>query len=119
MEHFFQSLVNTSGMTLHIRQVENHFPAINFIPRGQRSRNNHLFYYLIIKLHFSSHIFFIQLAGNNSHHIIEATFKAFARALRQATESDPRRHGTVPRYESYMFQRDIIDSYCLISFSFI
>ncbi|KAK9137348.1 hypothetical protein Sjap_007942 [Stephania japonica] len=57
VEHFFQSLVNTSGMTLHIRQ----------------------------------------LAGKNSHHIIEATFKAFARALRQATESDPRRLGTVPR----------------------
>ncbi|KAG2727561.1 hypothetical protein I3843_01G157000 [Carya illinoinensis] len=56
VEHFFQSLVNTSGMTLHIRQ----------------------------------------LAGRNSHHIIEATFKAFARALRQATEYDLRRHGTVP-----------------------
>ncbi|CAA2934317.1 imidazoleglycerol-phosphate dehydratase isoform X1 [Olea europaea var. sylvestris] len=56
VEHFFQSLVNTSGMTLHIRQ----------------------------------------LAGRNSHHIIEATFKAFARALRQATEYDPRRHGSVP-----------------------
>ncbi|CAJ2674296.1 unnamed protein product [Trifolium pratense] len=56
VEHFFQSLVNTSGMTLHIRQ----------------------------------------LAGRNSHHIIEATFKAFARALRQATEYDPRRRGTVP-----------------------
>ncbi|KAL5997901.1 imidazoleglycerol-phosphate dehydratase [Asimina triloba] len=37
-----------------------------------------------------------QLAGKNSHHIIEATFKAFARALRQATECDPRRLGTVP-----------------------
>ncbi|XP_052207199.1 imidazoleglycerol-phosphate dehydratase 1, chloroplastic isoform X6 [Diospyros lotus] len=58
VEHFFQSLVNTSGMTLHIRQK--------------------------------------QLAGKNSHHIIEATFKAFARALRQATEYDPRRLGTVP-----------------------
>ncbi|RLM66026.1 imidazoleglycerol-phosphate dehydratase [Panicum miliaceum] len=57
VEHFFQSLVNTSGMTLHIRQ----------------------------------------LAGKNSHHIIEACFKAFARALRQATEYDLRRHGTVPR----------------------
>ncbi|GLT78515.1 hypothetical protein SLA2020_500470 [Shorea laevis] len=56
VEHFFQSLVNTSGMTLHIRQ----------------------------------------LAGKNSHHIIEATFKAFARALRQATEYDLRRHGTIP-----------------------
>ncbi|WOL12253.1 hypothetical protein Cni_G21019 [Canna indica] len=56
VEHFFQSLVNTSGMTLHIRQ----------------------------------------LAGNNSHHIIEATFKAFARALRQATEYDARRGESVP-----------------------
>ncbi|KAJ0817061.1 putative imidazoleglycerol-phosphate dehydratase [Helianthus annuus] len=56
VEHFFQSMVNTSGMTLHIRQ----------------------------------------LAGKNSHHIIEATFKAFARALRQAIEYDPRRRGTVP-----------------------
>ncbi|KAK9992619.1 hypothetical protein SO802_027604 [Lithocarpus litseifolius] len=56
VEHFFQSLVNNSGMTLHIRQ----------------------------------------LAGRNSHHIIEATFKAFARALRQATEYDPRRGGTIP-----------------------
>lgn len=56
VEHFFQSMVNTSGMTLHIRQ----------------------------------------LAGKNSHHIIEATFKAFARALRQATEYDLRRRGSIP-----------------------
>ncbi|KAJ6430061.1 hypothetical protein OIU84_021462 [Salix udensis] len=38
-----------------------------------------------------------QLAGRNSHHIIEATFKAFARALRQATEYDPRHLWTMPR----------------------
>jgi imidazoleglycerol-phosphate dehydratase len=31
--------------------------------------------------------------GRNAHHIIEAIFKAFARALRQATEKDPRREG--------------------------
>lgn len=36
------------------------------------------------------------LDGINSHHIIEATFKAFARALRMATEVDPRRAGTIP-----------------------
>lgn len=40
---------------------------------------------------------FKQRAGRNSHHVIEATFKAFARALRQATEYDPRRRGSVPR----------------------
>lgn len=37
-----------------------------------------------------------QLDGINSHHIIEATFKAFARALRMAVEIDPRRAGLVP-----------------------
>lgn len=37
-----------------------------------------------------------QLDGVNSHHIIEATFKAFARALRMAVEIDPRRTQTIP-----------------------
>ncbi|MEA5617615.1 imidazoleglycerol-phosphate dehydratase HisB [Cronbergia sp. UHCC 0137] len=37
-----------------------------------------------------------QLDGINSHHIIEATFKAFARAMRMAVEIDPRRVGTIP-----------------------
>lgn len=37
-----------------------------------------------------------QLDGINSHHIIEATFKAFARALRMAVEIDPRRAQTIP-----------------------
>lgn len=37
-----------------------------------------------------------QLDGINSHHIIEATFKAFARSLRMAIELDPRRVGIIP-----------------------
>jgi len=37
-----------------------------------------------------------QMDGLNSHHIIEATFKAFARAMRMATEIDPRRAGNIP-----------------------
>jgi imidazoleglycerol-phosphate dehydratase len=37
-----------------------------------------------------------QLDGVNSHHIVEAGFKAFARALRLATEIDPRRSGAIP-----------------------
>lgn len=37
-----------------------------------------------------------QLDGINSHHIIEATFKAFARAIRMATEVDSRREGKIP-----------------------
>lgn len=37
-----------------------------------------------------------QLDGINSHHIIEATFKAFARSLRMALEVDPRRASKIP-----------------------
>lgn len=37
-----------------------------------------------------------QLAGINSHHIIEASFKAFARALRMAIAPDERRLEEIP-----------------------
>ncbi|MEM8760044.1 MAG: imidazoleglycerol-phosphate dehydratase, partial [Pseudomonadota bacterium] len=37
-----------------------------------------------------------KLAGENSHHIAEAAFKAVARALREAVEADPRRAGALP-----------------------
>jgi imidazoleglycerol-phosphate dehydratase len=36
------------------------------------------------------------LESGNSHHIIEASFKAFARALRMAIEIDPRRASVIP-----------------------
>jgi imidazoleglycerol-phosphate dehydratase len=65
VEHFFQSVANTSGMTLHIRQ----------------------------------------LAGKNSHHIVEATFKAFARALRKACEVDPRRAGQIASSKGVLTQQ--------------
>ena len=37
-----------------------------------------------------------QLAGDNVHHVIEAAFKACARALRAAVASDPRAAGALP-----------------------
>jgi imidazoleglycerol-phosphate dehydratase len=33
--------------------------------------------------------------GRNAHHIIEATFKAFARAMDDATKVDPRVRGVL------------------------
>jgi imidazoleglycerol-phosphate dehydratase len=36
------------------------------------------------------------IRGDNAHHIVEATFKAAARALDAATRLDPRRGGEVP-----------------------
>ena len=64
VEHFFQSLANTSGMTLHLRQ----------------------------------------LSGRNSHHIVEAAFKSFARALRHACETDPRRAGMIASSKGVLTQ---------------
>ena len=37
-----------------------------------------------------------QLAGRNSHHIIEGTFKSLARSLGQAVALDPRSAGEIP-----------------------
>ena len=41
-------------------------------------------------------IHFVQMAGTNSHHIIEAVFKGLGRALRQAVAIDPSRAGETP-----------------------
>lgn len=38
----------------------------------------------------------VQEAGKNMHHIVEISFKAFAKALRAASEIDPRASGSVP-----------------------
>jgi imidazoleglycerol-phosphate dehydratase len=37
-----------------------------------------------------------KLHGINSHHIVEATFKSVARALREALETDPRKSSAIP-----------------------
>lgn len=55
-EHWFQSVAQAAGITLHIEL----------------------------------------LYGQNNHHIIEAIYKGFARAMRQATELDPRKGDAVP-----------------------
>ena len=64
VKEFFVAVVNNSGLTLHIRQVD----------------------------------------GVNSHHIVEACFKAFSRALRMATEIDHRRSGSVPSSKGVLEQ---------------
>ncbi|MBE6561285.1 MAG: imidazoleglycerol-phosphate dehydratase HisB [Ruminococcaceae bacterium] len=38
----------------------------------------------------------MQLAGKNSHHILEGAFKAFGRAMRQAVRIDPELAGEIP-----------------------
>lgn len=45
-----------------------------------------------------------QLSGSNSHHIVEACFKAFSRALKMAIEPDPRREGIIPSSKGVLEQ---------------
>ncbi len=56
IEHWFQSVAQTAGITLHIEL----------------------------------------LYGTNNHHICEAIYKGFARAMRVAVERDPRKGGAIP-----------------------
>ena len=56
IEHWFQSVSQSAGLTLHIEL----------------------------------------LYGTNNHHICEAIYKGFARAMRAAVEVDPRKGGTIP-----------------------
>jgi imidazoleglycerol-phosphate dehydratase len=49
---------------------------------------------LVMNAGLTCHI--TQKAGTNAHHIAEACFKSFARALRMAVEPDPRQGGAIP-----------------------
>ena len=64
VKEFFIALVNNSGLTMHIRQLN----------------------------------------GTNSHHIVEACFKAFARSLRMAIEFDSRRIDQIPSSKGLLEQ---------------
>ena len=46
-----------------------------------------------------------QIQGSNAHHIVEASFKAFSRALRMATEIDLRRSDSIPSSKG-MLEKD-------------
>ena len=56
IEHWFHSVAQTCGLTLHVEL----------------------------------------LYGTNNHHICEAIYKGFARAMRSAVEIDPRKGGAIP-----------------------
>jgi imidazoleglycerol-phosphate dehydratase len=55
------------------------------------SLTRHVFETLAFHAHLGLHV--RVLAGRDPHHIVEAQFKAFARALRDAVTFDPRETG--------------------------
>jgi imidazoleglycerol-phosphate dehydratase len=56
---------------------------------------DHFFRSLAVELRANLHFRFLS-AGHNEHHRVEAMFKAFARALRQAVSIDQKMSGSIP-----------------------
>ena len=53
-------------------------------------------FFLALTRNAAMSLHFVQMAGSNSHHIIEGAFKAFGRALREAVRIDPELAGDLP-----------------------
>ena len=53
-------------------------------------------FFLAFVRHAGVCLHFQQLAGKNSHHIIEGAFKAFAHAMHEAVKLDPEKAGKIP-----------------------
>ncbi|MBE6690860.1 MAG: imidazoleglycerol-phosphate dehydratase HisB [Ruminococcaceae bacterium] len=53
-------------------------------------------FFLAFVRNASATVHFVQLAGHNTHHIIEGAFKAFGRALRAAVKVDPEFANEIP-----------------------
>ncbi len=91
-ETLVQAVVDVSGRPycVHTGEPEGQ----QFVTIGDRylgSLTRHVFETLAFHAHLGLHV--RVLAGRDPHHIVEAQFKAFARALRDAVALDPRETG--------------------------
>jgi imidazoleglycerol-phosphate dehydratase len=75
--------------------------ATNYAPMRERVNDFptemmwHFFQQVAINAQINLHLQLLN-PGNNEHHRLEAIFKGFARALRQACEADPRAADVIP-----------------------
>jgi len=91
-ETLVQAVVDVSGRPycVHTGEPEGQeFVTIGGAYLGSLTR--HVFETLAFHAHLGLHV--RVLAGRDPHHIVEAQFKAFARALRDAVAFDPRETG--------------------------
>lgn len=83
--------VDLSGRPYAVVQAEWHTPYVSNIPTTLFS---HFFESFAVTARCNLHA--RVLYGRDDHHQAEALFKAWARALDQATQIDPRRAGVIP-----------------------
>jgi len=84
-------VLDLSGRPYSVIQTKWISPNVGGIPT---SLIEHFFESVAVTSHINLHINI--LYGKDNHHIAEALFKAFARALDTATQLDPRRAGNIP-----------------------
>ena len=84
-------ILDLSGRSYSVIQTKWVSPSVGNIPT---SLLEHFFETLAVSSRMNLHI--NVLYGKDNHHIAEALFKAFARALDAATQIDPRRAGNIP-----------------------
>jgi imidazoleglycerol-phosphate dehydratase len=66
-------------------------PLVELIGSYDTTLTKHIFESFVANAHVTLHV--RVLGGRNAHHVVEAQFKAFARALRDAVALDPRSVG--------------------------
>ena len=84
-------ILDLSGRPYSVIQAKWVSPSVGNIPT---SLLEHFFETLAVSSRMNLHI--NVLYGKDNHHIAEAIFKAFGRALDAAIEIDPRRAGSIP-----------------------
>ncbi len=75
------------------------FLSYGLVPRLTRIKNFEVQlieeFYRAFSSALQCNVHLVQLAGKNTHHIVEASFKAFAKALDAATQNDSRARGVL------------------------
>ena len=95
-EALVQAVVDVSGRPYCVHTGEPDGPGVRRHRRRQRpgypgSLTRHVFETISFHAHLALHV--RVLAGRDPHHLVEAQFKAFARAFRDAVAIDPRETG--------------------------
>lgn len=88
-EALVQTAVDLSGRPYLVHE-EPDIP-VGLIGAYDTTLTRHIFESIVATAQITLHV--RVLAGRNAHHIVEAQFKSFARALRAAVEADPRVDG--------------------------
>jgi imidazoleglycerol-phosphate dehydratase len=87
-EALAQAVVDLSGRPYCVHEEP---PLVELIGSYDTSMTRHIWESITASAQICLHVRVI--GGRNAHHIVEAQFKAVARALRQAVELDPRSTG--------------------------